>query len=176
MIRSALLVIAASLLALAVVASGLLPGIYVEGQVGLALLAAAGVLAVLNALVRPVLRLFTCPLVLLLTAFVLFVFNGLALLVTAWVSEALAPYTGGRLIVTGIGWAVLGGLLVSVMVTLVTAGQEWWSGRVAVTPPPKAREIAQAQRAQLDQQFDAMLQAPPPTPGEPPPPPPPGIS
>jgi putative membrane protein len=175
-IRPALLVIAATLLALAVISSGLLPGITIQGKVELTLLAAAGVLAVLNALVRPVLRLFTCPLVLLLSAFVLFVFNGLALLVTAWVSEALAPYTGGRLIVTSIGWAVAGGLIVSVVVTLVTAAQEWWSGRVTVTPPPKAREIAQAQRAQLDEEFDAMLQAPPPAPDEPPSPPPPGIT
>jgi putative membrane protein len=166
MIGGALVAIGASFVALLVVASGLLPGIYVEGRVGLTLLIAAVVLCLLNALVRPVLRLLSCPWALLLAAFVLFVMNALLLLLTALITDWLAQTFGGRLVVTSFGWAVVGGVIISIIVTVLTGAYDRWVTRVTVPPPPDVRGLAAAKRAELDQDFDATVgpPKPPPTP------------
>ena len=174
MIGGALVSIGASILALMVVASGLLPGIYIEGRVGVTLIVAGLVLAGLNALVRPVLRLLTCPWVLLLAAFILFVMNAVLLLLAALVTDWLAAALGGQLIVTSFGWAVVGGLIISLIVTVLTGAYDRWVTRVPVPPAPDIQTLAQTRRAELDQEFDAAVQsgqAPPPKPPTPRPPP-----
>jgi len=158
-ISGALVAIGASFLALIVVSSGLFPGITVEGRVGLTLIAAALVLCVLNALVRPVLRLLTCPWALLLAAFVLFVLNALLLMLTAEITRWLSPALGGKLIVTSFGWAVVGGLVISLIVTALTSAWDWWVTRVKVAPPPDIRGLAESQRAELDRQFDESVRS-----------------
>ncbi len=162
MIRAWLAAFGASLLALAVVASGLLPGIYIAGRIGITLVVAGLVLAALNALVRPLLRLFTCPMVLLVQALFLFVLNALMLLAAALVTEWLAPYTGGYLVVVSFGWAVLGGLIIALIVAGLTSLLDRWETRVPVKPAPDVRQIAEVNRAQLDEQFNAYVQTPPP--------------
>ncbi|MFN8377656.1 MAG: phage holin family protein [Anaerolineae bacterium] len=159
MIGGALVAIGASLLALMVVSSGLFPGIYIEGRVGVTLVVAALVLCALNALVRPILRLLTCPWVLVMAAFVLFVLNALLLILTAGITSWLSPALGGKLIVTSFGWAVVGGLVISIVVTALTSAYDWWVTRVKVAPPPDIRVMAQAQRAELDRQFDEAVQS-----------------
>lgn len=76
----------------------------------------AGVLALVNALVRPVLTMLTCPLVLLTLGFFTLVINALMLMLTGWLS--------GRL---GLGFAVggflpafWGALIISVVSVLAT--------------------------------------------------------
>lgn len=167
MIAGALVAIGASLFALMVVSSGLFPGITIEGRVGVTLIAAALVLCVLNALVRPVLRLLTCPWALVLAAFVLFVMNALLLMLTAEITRWLSPVLGGKLVVTSFGWAVIGGLVISVIVTALTSAWDWWATRVKVAPPPDVRSLAQSQRAELDRQFDEAVRSQQP-PGPPP--------
>ncbi|HYO89061.1 MAG TPA: phage holin family protein [Candidatus Limnocylindrales bacterium] len=170
MIRAWLFAFGVSLAALAVVASGLLPGIYIEGRIGATLIVAGLVLGALNALVRPLLRLFTCPMFALALLLFLFVLNALMLLGTALITQWLSPYTGGYLVVESFGWAVLGGLIIAVIVALLTNLLERWQTRVPVPPPPDMHQIAGVTRAQLDAQFDAIVQPRPP-PSEPPQPP-----
>lgn len=167
MIGGALVAIGASFLALMVVSSGLFPGIYVEGRIGVTLMVAALVLCALNALVRPVLRLLTCPWVLLMAAFVLFVMNALLLMLTALITSWMSPALGGKLIVTSFGWAVAGGLVLSLIVTALTSAWDWWVTRVKVMPPPDIRGLANAQRAELDRQFDATVHSKQPPPDMP---------
>lgn len=159
MIGGALVAIGASLIALMAVASGLLPGIYIEGRIGVTLIAAAVILCGLNALVRPVLRLLTCPWVLVMAAFVLFVMNALLLMLTALITSWLSPALGGYLVVSSFGWAVVGGLAISLIVTALTSAWDWWVTRVKVPPPPDIRGLAQSQREELDRQFDAAVQS-----------------
>jgi putative membrane protein len=168
MLRGWLFSFGISLAALAVVASGLLPGIYIDGSFGLTLIVAGLVLAALNAMVRPLLLVLTCPLAALALLVFLFVLNAVMLLITALVTQWLSPYTGGYLVVTGFGWAVLGGFIVAILVATLTTLLERWETRVTVPPAPDVRQIAESQRAQLDQQFEAYVQQPP-APDEPPP-------
>jgi putative membrane protein len=162
MIGGALVAIGSSFLALMVVASGLLPGIYVEGRVGVTLIVAAIVLCGLNALVRPILRLLSCPWVLLLAAFVLFVMNALLLLLTALITSWLSPALDGELVVTSFGWAIVGGLIVSIIVSVLTGAYDRWVTRVPVAPPPDVRSLAASRRAELDKEFDELVQPPKP--------------
>ena len=72
----------------------------------------AGVLALVNALVRPVLTMLTCPLVLLTLGFFTLVINALMLMLTGWIADKLD--IGFE--VDGFWTAVLG----SIIITLVT--------------------------------------------------------
>ncbi|MDZ4864495.1 MAG: phage holin family protein [Gemmatimonadota bacterium] len=68
------------------VAVQVVPGVdYNHGPVGLLLVAA--LFGLVNAFLRPLLTLLTCPLVLVTLGLFLFVINALLLLVTAWISR-----------------------------------------------------------------------------------------
>jgi putative membrane protein len=76
----------------------------------------AGVLALVNALVRPVLTMLTCPLVLLTLGFFTLVINALMLMLTGWLSGRLA--LGFE--VGGFGPAFWGALIISIVSVLAT--------------------------------------------------------
>jgi len=98
--------------ALAILAAAhIVPGIEVSG--GLAVVAAGLVLALINAVVRPVLLFLTLPFTLVTLGLFLFVLNAFCL----WLTSFLV--TG--FVVHGFWAAVLGALLVSVVSWLVTA-------------------------------------------------------
>jgi putative membrane protein len=85
------------------------PGIrWTGGPLGL--LAVAAVFGLLNALVRPILALLSCPLVILTLGLFLLVLNGFMLLLTSWVSAEL----GLGFAVDGIVPATVGALLVAI--------------------------------------------------------------
>ena len=88
----------------------LIPGLHYHGGpfglVGIAL-----VFGIINALVRPVLLLLTCPLVVLTLGLFLFVLNGILLWLTAGFSSAL----GISFSIDGIWPAILGGLVVGLV-------------------------------------------------------------
>jgi putative membrane protein len=64
----------------------LVPGVdYTGGPVGLVVVAA--IFGLVNATLRPILALLTCPLVLVTLGFFLFVINALMLLFTGWLSR-----------------------------------------------------------------------------------------
>ena len=89
------------------VAATILPGIHID-QSNLGTLAlVALIFGLVNAIVKPVLYILSCPLILLTLGLFALVINGLMLLLT----DALA---GGRFTVDGFWWAVLGGLVVGI--------------------------------------------------------------
>ncbi|MGH7541703.1 MAG: phage holin family protein [Gemmatimonadota bacterium] len=90
-------------------AAALIPGVEVRGTG--ALLLAALVIGLVNAVVRPVALLLTLPITVLTLGLFYFVLNGLLL----WLAAALTP--GFDL--TGLGAAILGALVMSVVATLL---------------------------------------------------------
>ena len=85
--------------------AALLPGIGVRDNEIWTLLVVALIFGVVNAVLKPVFIILSCPLIILTLGLFAIVVNGLMLLIT----DALA---GGRFTVDGLGWAILGGLVV----------------------------------------------------------------
>ncbi|MEW6579435.1 MAG: phage holin family protein [Chloroflexota bacterium] len=102
--RNLLLRLIVNAAALAATAA-LLPGIGVrDNEIG-TLLVVALIFGLVNAVLKPLLIVLSCPLIILTLGLFAIVINGLMLLIT----DALA---GGRFSVDGLGWAILGGLVV----------------------------------------------------------------
>jgi putative membrane protein len=104
----------ASALALAA-AAAVIEGIAVTsdntGSQILTLLGVAVIFGLINAIVRPVVRLLTLPLFVLTLGLFTFVVNALMLLLTSWISERLDL----AFVVEGFGAAFLGALVISVV-------------------------------------------------------------
>ena len=92
-------------------AASIVPGIAVDGLVSA--LAAAVLLGLINAFVRPVLLILTLPITLLTLGLFLFVLNGFCFWLVAWLVKGFH--------VAGFGSALLGALVVSVVSWIVTA-------------------------------------------------------
>jgi putative membrane protein len=93
----------------------IVPGItYVGGALGL--LGVALVFGVVNAIIRPVLKLLTCPLVVLTLGLFVFVLNALML----WLTSELALALGIGFDVDGFWAALLGAIIVGLVSTALT--------------------------------------------------------
>jgi putative membrane protein len=92
-------------------AASIVPGIAVDGLVSA--LAAAVLLGLINAFVRPVLLILTLPITLLTLGLFLLVLNGFCFWLVAWLVNGFH--------VAGFGSALLGSLVVSVVSWIVTA-------------------------------------------------------
>jgi putative membrane protein len=92
------------------VATRFVSGITFTGDNYVALLGVALVFGVVNSLVKPILSLFSFPVVLLTLGLFLFVINGLMLLLTSYLSSRL----GFGFHVSGIVPAIIGSLVVSI--------------------------------------------------------------
>jgi putative membrane protein len=90
-------------------AGQIIPGIHIDGI--MAGLAAPIVLALLNALVRPLLYLFSLPFIIVTLGLFMVVINALLLELTAWLVEGFA--------VDGFWPAVWGALVISVVSTML---------------------------------------------------------
>jgi putative membrane protein len=90
------------------IAASLLPGITVANNDLGTLLIIGLVFGIVNALVRPILILLTCPAVIVTLGLFILVINGLLLLLTA----SLVP---DRLQVQGLGTAILGGIIMGIV-------------------------------------------------------------
>lgn len=101
--------------AIAIITSGLLPGIHIIGNQIATLLAVALVFGVINTLVKPIVKFLTCPFILLSLGLLLFIINGLMLWLTAALSERLIAITGGQLYIENFGWAILGAIIISIV-------------------------------------------------------------
>lgn len=99
-----------------VVAAWVVPGITVSGRAWLAYVVMAVVLGLVNALVRPLLKLLSCPLIILTLGLFLLVING----VTLWLAAAVTEALGFGYQVAGFVPAFLGGLIVSVVSVLLS--------------------------------------------------------
>jgi putative membrane protein len=107
-------------------AVALVPGIEHTGP-WLNLLGVALVFGIVNAVIRPVLLMLTCPLVLLTLGLFIFVLNALMLWLTSALSQALAL----GFVVTGFLPALIGGLVVAIVSTALN---------IAVGDKPKDRD------------------------------------
>ncbi|MBN1953847.1 MAG: phage holin family protein [Anaerolineae bacterium] len=99
------------------VAAWLVPGIQVTGTAWIAYALMAVVLGLVNALVRPLLKLLTCPLILLTLGLFILVVNGVCLWLAAWIANQL----GIGFHVTSFGAAFLGALIVSIVTVVLSA-------------------------------------------------------
>ncbi len=96
------------------VAAAVVTGIHAGGAGSI--LAVAVVFGVVNALVRPVLKLLSCPIIFLTLGLFTLVLNALMLMLTAWVGRQL----GIDFSVDGFWAAFLGALIVSVVSTVLS--------------------------------------------------------
>ncbi|HEX7050153.1 MAG TPA: phage holin family protein [Longimicrobiales bacterium] len=96
------------------VAEAIVPGIeYRDGWLGL--LGVALVFGIVNAVIRPILLVLTCPLVLLTLGLFIFVLNAFML----WLTSRLSGALGIDFVVDGFWAAVLGGLVIAIVSTVL---------------------------------------------------------
>lgn len=95
------------------IAAWLLPGITVEGDGWVVYAIMALILGLVNALVRPFLKLLTCPLILLTLGLFTLVINAITFLLATEIAQVL----GVAFYVDGFWWALLGALIVSIVTT-----------------------------------------------------------
>jgi len=98
------------------VAALVVPGITVSGSAWIAYAVMALVLGLVNAFIRPLLRLLTCPLIILTLGLFTLVINALMLLLASKIAQAL----GIGFHVAGFWPAFLGALIVSVVTMLLS--------------------------------------------------------
>ena len=107
MIRDFLIRVVVNALAIAVTAA-VLPGIHVlSGSISTYLVLGV-VFGLVNALVKPIITILTCPLIIVTLGLFILVINGLML-------ELTGSLTNGLLVVDGLGWAILGGIVMGVV-------------------------------------------------------------
>ena len=99
-------------------AAWLVPGIVVEQDAWTVYAVMAVILGLINAVVRPVLKLLTCPLIILTLGIFVLVINGF----TLWLASRIAQsWFGVGYYVNGFGAAFLGGLIVSIVSVVLSA-------------------------------------------------------
>ena len=99
-------------------AAWLVPGIHVEGTAWVTYAVMAVVLGLVNAIVRPLLKLMTCPLILLTLGLFILVING----VTLWLASVIARnWFHVGFYVDGFWSAFLGALIVSIVTVILSA-------------------------------------------------------
>jgi putative membrane protein len=100
------------------VGTGWLSGIRAENQTVVAFLVMALVFTVVNAFLRPILKLLTCPMILLTLGLFTLVINTFLFWFTGWIGNLLPGGYGYD--IDNFLWAFLGALLVSVVNTVLT--------------------------------------------------------
>jgi len=101
-----------------VVAAWLVPGIRVEGNAWVVYAVMAVILGLINAVVRPILKLFSIPLIILTLGLFLLVING----ITLWLASAIAVHWFHvGFYVEGFWSAFLGALIVSIVSVILSA-------------------------------------------------------
>lgn len=78
---------------------------------GLAIVAL--VFGLVNAFIKPIVTLLTCPLTIVTLGLFTIVVNALMLMLTGWL-------TGGQVAISGFGWALVGGIIVGIVSTLLS--------------------------------------------------------
>jgi len=142
-IRNLLLRFLINAAAIAVITSGLLPGIHIIGNAIPTLGAVALILGLVNSLIKPIVRVLTCPLALLTLGLFTFVIDGAMLYLAARLADQMVDLTRGQLIIKDFGWAVVGGLIVSVIAVVLEwilirgAPKQEIVVRYEAAPPPK---------------------------------------
>ncbi len=100
------------------VGTGWISGIHAENTTGWAIMAMALVFTAVNAMLRPLLKILTCPLILLTLGLFTLVINTFLFWMTGLIGNL---FPGGfGFTIDNIGWAFLGALVVSVVNTVLT--------------------------------------------------------
>jgi len=99
------------------VAAWLVPGIRVEGTAWVVYAVMAVILGLVNAVVRPLLKLLTCPLIILTLGLFVLVING----ITLWLSAWIANWLDIAFYVDGFWPAFFGALIVSIVTVILSA-------------------------------------------------------
>ncbi len=107
MLRNIILRVIVNIIAIMVTAA-LLPGIQIKDDGLGSLIMIALILAFVNAIVKPLLLLLTCPFILITLGLFILVVNGAAFAIAAQLS-------GGRVTIDNFGWAILGGVIISLV-------------------------------------------------------------
>jgi putative membrane protein len=97
----------------------LVPGLSTEGTGWTTLVAMAAVLGLVNALIRPLVRLLTLPLTAVTFGLFSFVINAGMLWLAAWLTERLFPES--KFVIDGLIPALVGALVVSIVSTVLSA-------------------------------------------------------
>jgi putative membrane protein len=99
-------------------AAWLIPGIRVEGTAWIVYAVMAIILGLANAIVRPLLKLLTCPLIILTLGLFTLVVNGVTLWLSSWIA---VNWLGVGFYVDGFWSAFFGALVVSVVTVILSA-------------------------------------------------------
>jgi putative membrane protein len=105
--RNFLLRLIANAVALAATAA-ILPGIHIQNDRIGTLLLIALIFGIVNAVLKPIIVIMSCPLIILTLGLFAIAINGIMLLITAAIA-------GNRFTIDGFWWAVLGGLIVGII-------------------------------------------------------------
>lgn len=100
------------------VAAWLVPGIYVDGGGWVVYAVMAIILGLVNAILRPLLKLLTCPLIILTLGLFTLVINAVTLLLASWLATSV--FNVG-FYVDGFWPAFLGAIIVSVVSVILNA-------------------------------------------------------
>ncbi len=153
-----------SALVMAIVTSGLLPGVYIAGRFAPTWIAISVIFAIINLTIKPVLQFLTCPLIIVTLGLIGVLINVLMLYITVWVSGLIVGTTGGEFHID----TFLNGLIAALIITAATMVLEWVFGakrhEVRVKKVTEVRYVVEKQRPQLDAEFERQIsgQYPPP--------------
>jgi putative membrane protein len=157
--RSLLLRFFINAVAIGVIASGIFyPHIYITGNNLATLVVVAVVFGIVNALLRPVITLLTCPIVLLTLGLFIFIINGLMLYLTVFISGLLAQNfgIGGTLVIENALWAIVGAFVVAV-IGLVLERVLGVNEQRVVVKKVEVRTIVEKQRDEADRYWDQAV-------------------
>ncbi len=98
------------------VAISIVPGLKFEGSAGQFIVLAL-IFGLVNAVIRPILKFLSCPLVLLTLGLFVLIINALMLYIT----QALAQPLGIAFVVDGFGSALIGAIIISIVSVIATA-------------------------------------------------------
>ena len=99
-------------------AAWIVPGIRVEGTAWIVYAVMAVILGLVNAIVRPLLKLLTCPLIILTLGLFTLVVNGVTLWLSSWIA---VNWLGVGFYVDGFWAAFFGALVVSLVTVILSA-------------------------------------------------------
>ncbi|MDX2161491.1 MAG: phage holin family protein [bacterium] len=147
-----------SAIVMAVITSGILPGVRIIGNVTTTWVAISVIFALINLTIKPVLRFLTCPFIVLSLGLVGVLINVLMLYLTVWGSTALIPVTGGQLQID----TFVNGFVAALIITVTTILLEWLFGSrtrsTRVEKVTEVRYVIEKQRPDLDAQFNRVIQ------------------
>lgn len=107
MLRNLILRTIINAVAIAIIVA-LLPGFHLANDSLSTLVIVAVILGLINAFVKPLLALLTCP-------FILFTFGLFILIINGLMLELTAALSSGRLTIDSFGWAIVGGIVMGIV-------------------------------------------------------------